>query len=333
MRVFVTGATGYIGSAVVRELIATGHEVVGLARTDTAAAALTTAGAAAHRGCLGDLDSLRAGAAAADGVIHLAFSRDLSDYVDAGKLDVGAVEALGAALAGTGKPLVVTSATLLLAMVAPGCRGTEEVPPVPGSTAPRIAAENAVMALAEQGVRASVVRLAPAMHGEGGRGLISRLVDLARERGVSAYVGDGANRWPAVHRWDAARLFRLAVEAAPARSILHGVAEEGVPLRAIAEVIGRRLRVPVVSLTPAEAGCHFEFLADLVSLDNLVSSDLTRQRLGWTPAFPALLPDLEADPRLVTRVSAPEATDDPVPCEGQPDPGCCQAMAQQPTPG
>ncbi|MFE6775912.1 SDR family oxidoreductase [Streptomyces sp. NPDC057702] len=300
MRVFITGATGFIGTAVVRELVAVGHEVVGLARSDTAAAALTAAGVEVHRGALHDLDSLRAGAAAADGVIHLAFSRNVSDYVDARKLDLGAVEALGTALEGTGKPLVVTSVTLPLAMIAPGCHGTEEVPPVPGSAAPRIAAENAAMALAERGVRASVVRLSPAVHGEGGTGLVSRLIDIACETGVSAFVGDGTNRWPAVHRRDAARLFRLAVESAPARSILHGVGEEGVPLRAIAEVIGRRLGVPVVSLTPAEAGHHFGFLADLVPLDNLASSALTRRRLGWHPAWPALIPDLEADAYFCT---------------------------------
>lgn len=293
MRVFVTGATGFIGSAVVRELLDADHEVVGLARSDTAAAALTAVGAQVHRGALDDPDSLHDGAAAADGVIHLAFNHDFSDYVANGKLDLRAVEALGAALEGTGRPLVVTSGTLMLTMMAPGRLGTE-VAPDPGSQAPRIASENATMALAARGVRASVVRLSPTVHGEGDKGFVPTLIDIARETGVSAFVGDGSNRWPAVHRLDAAHLFRLALEAAPAGSILHGAADEGVPFRDIAELIGRRLKLPVAGVTAEDASRHFGFLAAVVPLDNPTSSALTQKLLGWRPEHPALVPDLEA---------------------------------------
>jgi nucleoside-diphosphate-sugar epimerase len=293
VRVFVTGATGFIGSAVVRELLEAGHEVVGLARSDTAAAALTAAGAEVHRGALDDLDSLHDGAAAADGVIHLAFSHDFSDYVGAGKLDLRAVETLGAALEGTGKPLVVTSGTLMLTRIAPGRLGTEEIAADPGSAAPRIASENAAVSMAERGVRASVVRLSPSVHGEGDKGFVPSLIGIAREKGVSAFVGDGSNRWPAVHRLDAARLFRLAVEAAPAGSILHGAGEEGVPFRDITEAIGRQLKLPVVSVAAEDAGEHFGWLSASVPLDNPTSSTLTQKLLGWHPVQPALIPDLE----------------------------------------
>ncbi|MER6565209.1 SDR family oxidoreductase [Streptomyces sp. NPDC001093] len=293
MRIFVTGATGYIGSAVVRELLDAGHEVVGLARSDRAATALAAVGAAVHRGDLDGVDSLRRGAAAAEGVIHLAFSHDFSDYAGAGRLDLRAVDTLGAALEGTDKPLVVTSGTLMLTMIAPGRLGTEEIAPAPGSVLPRVASESAAVALAERGVRASIVRLAPSVHGEGDKGFVPRLIDIARAKGVSAFVGDGSNRWPAVHRLDAARLYRLAVEAAPAGAILHGAGEEGVPFRDIAEAIGRRLELPVVSITAGEAGEHFGFLSALVSLDNPTSSALTRKQLGWHPAHPALIPDLD----------------------------------------
>ncbi len=300
MRVFVTGATGFIGSAVVRELLAAGHQVVGLARSDTAAAALTAAGAAVHRGTLDDLDSLRSGAVAADGVIHTAFT-DISgstNFADAAAADLRAVETIGAALEDSGKPFVVTSATPILAMLGrlvltPGRLGTEE--DVPDPALPRVASENAAIALAERGVRSSVVRLATSVHSEGDKhGFVPRLIGIARDKGVSAVVGDGANRWPAVHELDAAHLFRLALEAAPAGSRLHGVGEEGVPFRDIAGVIGRHLNLPVVSISREEADAHFGFLSAFVSLDNRTSSTQTQELLGWRPVHPALIPDLEA---------------------------------------
>jgi nucleoside-diphosphate-sugar epimerase len=297
MRVFVTGATGFIGSAVVRELHDAGHRVVGLARSDSAAAALTAADVEVHRGALDDLDSLHEGAAAADGVIHLAFNHDfsnlVSNFVANGKRDLRAVETLGAALEGTGKPLVVTSGTLMITMIAPGRLGTEEIVADPGSDAPRIASENAAIALAQRGVRTSVVRLAPTVHGEGDKGFVPSLIGFARENGVSAFVGDGSNRWPAVHRLDAARLFRLALENAPAGSMLHGTAEEGVPFREIAEVIGRQSKLPVAGVDAEKAGEHFGFLSAFVPLDNPTSSALTQRQLGWHPVQPALIPDLE----------------------------------------
>src|SRR5258706_338880 len=292
MRVFVTGATGYIGSAIVRELLAAGHQVVGLARSNTAAAALKAADAKVHRGALDDLDSLRDGAAAADGVIHLAFNNvsETTDFAASAQIDLRAVETLGAALDGTGKPFVITSGTLLLASL--GRLGTEE--DVANPALPRVASENAVIAFARRGVRSSVVRLAPSVHGEGDKhGFVPSLIGIARAKGVSAFVGDGSNRWPAVHRLDAARLFRLAAEAAPAGSRLHGAGEEGVPFRQIAEAIGRQLKLPVVSVAAENAGDHFGFLSDFVSFDNPTSSTLTQELLGWRPDGPTLIAEIE----------------------------------------
>jgi nucleoside-diphosphate-sugar epimerase len=294
MRVFVTGASGWVGSAVVPELIGAGHDVTGLARSDASAAALAAAGARVHRGSLDDLDSLRGGAAAADGVIHLAFRHDFGDFAAAAATDLRAIQAIGDVLAGSGKPFVATSGTLMVAMIAPGRLGTEDIVPGPElATSPRVGSEIAVLAMAARGVRTSSVRLSPTVHGPGDRGFVPRLIDIARDKGVAAYVGDGGNRWPAVHRLDAARLFRLALEKAPAGAVLHAAADQGVPFRDIAGVIGRQLDIPVTSVSREEADGHFGFLAAFVPLDNPTSSELTRRLVGWEPSHPALIPDLE----------------------------------------
>jgi nucleoside-diphosphate-sugar epimerase len=287
VRIFVTGATGFIGSAVVRELIDAGHQVVGLARSDKSAAALTAVGADVHHGTLDDLDSLRSGAAAADGVIHLAFIHDFSNFAAAAETDKLAIEAIGEALEGSGKPFVVTSGTLTLT---PGRLGTEEDAPMP-TTHRR--SEEAAMVMVKRGVRSSIVRLSPSVHGPSDYGFIPTLIDIARTKGVSAYIGDGSNRWPAVHRLDAARLFRMAVEDAPADSRLHAVGDEGVPLRDIADVIGRHLNLPVVSISHEEAADHFGWISFAVSVDNPTSSARTQERLGWRPEHASLISDLE----------------------------------------
>ncbi|MCP3139418.1 SDR family oxidoreductase [Pyxidicoccus xibeiensis] len=290
MRVFVTGATGFIGTAVVSELLAAGHEVLGLARSDAAAGALTRQGAGVHRGELSDLESLAAGARACDGVIHLAFVHDFSAYATAAETDRGAIAALAGALEGSGKPFVSTSGTALLA---PGRIGTEQDAPSPDNPlGARATAEDRVLAAAGRGVRSSVVRLPPSVHGAGDHGFVPMLIQVARRTGVSAFVADGANRWPAVHRLDAARLFRLALERAAPGTRLHGVAEEGLPIHALASVIGEGLGVPVRSLSREEAAAHFGWLAGFIGVDNPVSSALTRGALGWNPQGAGLLTDL-----------------------------------------
>jgi nucleoside-diphosphate-sugar epimerase len=293
MDVFVTGATGHIGSAVVTELLEAGHRVTGLARSDEGAAALTAKGATPHRGNLGDIDGLRAAAAASDGVIHLAYRHDYdSDFVGAAQTDLRAVEAMGEVLVGSDRPFVNTSGTLLLALFAQGRVATENDTAEGG---PRIDSENATIALAERGVRSSVIRLSPLVHSTlDHHGFAHRLIGSAREKGVSAYIGDGSNRWPGVHTLDAAHLYRLALEAAPAGTRLHGVADEGVPFRDIATVIGRHLDVPVISISPEEAGDHFGFLSVFASFDNPTSSALTQKVLDWHPEHPGLIEDLDA---------------------------------------
>ncbi|NUP67686.1 MAG: SDR family oxidoreductase [Nonomuraea sp.] len=293
MHVFVTGGSGQTGPAVVAELIAAGHTVTGLARSEAAAARLQSLGATPHPGSLDDLDSLRSGAEAADGVLHMAYGGDFSDLDAMTRRDTSAIEALGRPLQGTGKPLVVTSGTLVMPA---GRESTErDEPDTSGIAAFRIAGERACLDFATRGVRAGVVRLAPTVHGPQDHGFIPMLIATARESGVSAYVGDGANRWPAVHRLDAAVLFRLALEQAPAGSVLHGAAESGVTFLSIAQTIARVLDLPAVSLTPAEAATHFvsPFMAIAYAFDGPVSSARTRELLGWSPSHPTLLDDLE----------------------------------------
>jgi nucleoside-diphosphate-sugar epimerase len=291
MKLFVTGATGFIGSAIVHDLLAAGHQVLGLARSDAGAVALAAAGAEVHRGDLGDLDSLARGAAAADGVIHTAFVHDFTKLAAAGATDLAAVEALGAALVGSGRPLVVTSG---LAHFVGGRITTEDDAADPAARAShRIASEVATLALAARGVRAQLVRLPPSVHGDGDHGFVPALIAVARATGVSAYVGDGRNRWPAVHRLDAARLFRRAAESGAAGGRYHGCAEEGVPMADIAAVIGRRLGLPVASRSPAEAAGHFGWIGGFAAIDCPASSARTQAELGWRPSGPGLLADLD----------------------------------------
>ena len=290
MRIFVTGATGFIGSAIVPELINAGHQVLGLTRSEAGAQSLIAAGAEAHRGNLEDLESLRAGAAKSEGVIHCAFDHDFSNFVANCEKDRRAIEALGGALTGSDRPLVITSGTGM-GNAAPGQPATEDIFN-PSHPNPRRASELAGASVSAAGVNLSVVRL-PQVHDTVKQGLITPLVALAREKGVSAYVGDGLNRWPAAHVLDVARLYRLALEKQEPGARYHAVAEEGVSARDIANVIGQGLKLPVVALSAAEASGHFGWLAMFVGLDMPASSAQTRERLGWHPTGPGLISDLE----------------------------------------
>jgi nucleoside-diphosphate-sugar epimerase len=313
MRVFVTGATGFIGTPLVRELLDNGHEVLGMARTDGGAAKLTAAGAKVHRGDLADLDSLQEGAAQADGVIHLAYLHGMGNMSFGTRLGVllggsprgivgrfaaagagadrKAIDVFGSVLAATGGPLVVAFPTMTLAS---GHLVTEQEAPDPTSPgAARIGSEVATLALASRGVRASVVRIPPTVHGDGDKAMVPRLITAARKKNVAGYVGQGTNRWSAAHKQDVAPLFRLALEDGSAGSRFHAVAEEGVPMRSIAEIISKRLNVPAKSLTNEEAAGHFGWLAPFAARDNHVSSELTRKGLGWNPTGPDLLTDLD----------------------------------------
>jgi nucleoside-diphosphate-sugar epimerase len=287
MRVFVTGASGWIGSAVTAELIAAGHQVVGLARSDESATTITAAGAEVQRGDLGDLDSLRAGAEGVDGIIHTGYNHDFSIMEDAAATDAAVVQLFGDLLEGTDKPLVIASGIL-------GAVSLETDRPDPATSwSPRRQTEENLLGYSQRGIRSSAVRLAPTVHGDGDHGFMATLVRIDREKGSAGYIGDGTNHWPAVHRLDAAHLFCLALEKAPAGSVLHAVDDEGVRLRDIAEVIGRHLSVPVVSIAPEDAIDHFDWLGRMLPIDSVASSTITRELMGWQPTHPNLLEDLE----------------------------------------
>jgi nucleoside-diphosphate-sugar epimerase len=287
MRIFVTGASGWIGSAVTAELLSAGHQVVGLARSEASAAKIAAAGADVQRGDITDLDSLRAGVEGVDGVIHTAFIHDFNAHEEAAAIDFAAVELFGDLLEGSGRPLVIASGIL-------GAVSVETDRPDPATVwSPRVRTEATLLRFAERDIRSSAVRLPPTVHGDGDHGFMAVLVGVDRQKGTSGYVGDGENRWPAVHRLDAAHLFRLALESAPAGSVLHAVDDEGVRLREIAEVIGRGLDVPVESVAPDDAVEHFGWLGRMLGIDSPASSAITRDLLGWEPTHPGLIDDLE----------------------------------------
>lgn len=290
MRIFVTGATGFVGSAIVQELLDAGHQVTGLARSEAGANALAAAGAKVHRGNLEDLESLRSGAEKSEGVIHAGFNHDFLKYKQSCENERKAVESLGSALVGSDRPLIITSG---IGLLPPGQLATEETMPASPSNNPRVASEEAARAVADRGVRVSIVRLPPSVHGDGDHGFVPMLINMAREKGASAYIGDGLNRWPAVHRLDAAHLFRLALEKGAARAFYHGVAEEGVAFREIAEVIGRRLELPIVSKTSEEATRHFDWFVHFAALNVPASSKQTQAKLGWRPTQTGLIADID----------------------------------------
>ncbi|HEX3917880.1 MAG TPA: SDR family oxidoreductase [Caulobacteraceae bacterium] len=292
MRIFVTGASGFIGSAVTEELVGAGHQVLGLARSDDAAARVAKAGGEIHRGELTDIASLVAGARACDGVAHLGFIHDFTQFARNAEIDLAAIEAMGEAMAGSGKPLVITSGTLVLALAAPGRPGLET--DTPDAALPRMASEVATVALAGRGVRSGVIRLPPIVHEGGTGGFIEPLAATAREKGFSAYVGDGATRWPAAHRRDVARVYRLALEKGPAGARYHGVGEDGVPTRQIAEAIGRGVGLPVRPIPAADAAAHFGFIGMFIGADAPASSEWTRAQLGWEPTGLGVIADIEA---------------------------------------